>query len=71
MHKARGREEGKQKDLVCELPSETENSNWHTLKKKKKSEKFLKGAEGQTEDVEIFGKLKLLQITYQRYDMTE
>lgn len=41
------------------------------IKKKKKSEKFLKGAEGQTEDVEIFGKLKLLQITYQRYDMTE
>lgn len=54
-----------------------ENSNWHTfnsnwhLKKKTNQTEFLKGPESQTEDNEVIGKLKLLQITYQGYNMTE
>lgn len=40
------------------------------LKKKNQTE-FLKGPESQTEDNEVIGKLKLLQIIYQGYNMTE
>ena len=48
---------------------ETENWNWQTSTKNQRE--FFKGPEGQTEDIERIGKLKLLQIIYQVCDMIE